>query len=107
MRALGVVFALVLAFAAAVMILVAVDIGDTPTCDDVLSGEAFSVDCFDGSSGQKTISVALAWGSGIAGAIAAFLALAFAVTGRRGRLLVQVAGLAILLGGLSILIGSV
>jgi hypothetical protein len=107
MRALGVIFALVLAFAAAVMILVAIDIGDTPTCEDVLSGEAFAIECFDGSSGQKTISVLLAWASGIVGAIAAFLALAFAITGRRGRLLVQVAGAAIVLGGLSILIGSV
>ncbi len=114
MRALGVVIALVLAFGAAVMIAVAIDIGDTSTCDqffeDVESGQVvpdLDDECFDGSSAQKSISVVLAWGSGIIGAIAVIVALMFAATGNRGPLLARVAGAAVVLGILSILIGSI
>jgi hypothetical protein len=114
MRALAVLIALVLAFGAAVMIAVAVDIGDTATCDDFLeevaSGERvpeLDDECFDGSSAQKSISVVLAWASGIVGVIAVIVALMFAVTGTRGQLLARVAGAAVVLGVLSILIGSI
>jgi hypothetical protein len=114
MRALGVLIALVLAFGAAVMIAVAIDIGDTSTCDqffeDVQSGQVvpeLDDECFDGSEGQKSISVVLAWASGIVGAIAVLVALMFAVTGNRGPLLARVAGAAVALGILSILIGSI
>ena len=114
MRALGILLALVLAFGAAVMILVAIDIGETATCDDffedVASGEVtpdFDDECFDGSSAQKTVSVALAWASGIVGAIAVLVALMFAITGTRGGLLARVAGAAVVLGVLSIVIGSI
>ena len=114
MRALGVLLALVLAFGAAVMIAVAIDIGDTETCDDFLeqvtSGERvldFDDECFEGSSAQKAISVVLAWASGIVGVLAVLLALMFAVTGSRGQLLARVAIAAVVLGGLSILIGSI
>ena len=114
MRALAVLIALVLAFGAAVMILVAIDIGDTATCedffDDVASGQVvpdLDDECFDGSSAQKAISVVLAWASGIVGALAVLVALAFAITGTRGGLLVRLAGAAILIGALSIAIGSV
>ena len=113
MRALGVLVALVLAFGAAVMIAVAVDIGDTATCDDFLqevaSGEReadFDDECFDGSSAQKSISVVLAWASGIVGVLAVLVALMFAATGTRGGLLARVAGAAVVLGVLSILVGS-
>ena len=114
MRALGALLALVLAFGAAVMILVAVDIGDTATCDDyredVESGELvpeLDDECFDGSSAQKSVSVVLAWASGIVGALAALTALLFAITGTRGSLLARLAGAAVALGVLSIVIGSV
>lgn len=110
MRTLAVLFILVLAFAAAVMIMVGVEIGDTPTCDAITAGEEpipADGECFDGASGQKSISVAFAYASGVVGAIAALLGLAFAITGRRGRLLVRLAVAAIVLGGLSILIGSI
>jgi hypothetical protein len=111
LRILALVFALVLAFLAAVMIAVAVDIGDTPTCDDaqqilLAGGTIEGNECFDGSSGAKSASVILAWGSGILGAIAALAGLAFVIMGRRGRLVVQLAVGAIVLGVLSILIGS-
>lgn len=114
MRALGLLLALVLAFGAAVMILVAIDIGDTATCEDfvsdVTSGETtLSLDdeCFDGSSTQKAVSVVLAWASGIVGAVAVLIALMFAFTGTRGGLLARAAGAAVVLGALSIVIGSI
>ena len=108
-RALGVILALALAFACAVMIVAMVEIGDTPTCDDILSGAAAlpsDGECFDGSSGQKTVSLVLGFPSGVLAGIGALAALFFAATGRSGRLLLQLTGAAIVLGGLSILVGS-
>ena len=109
-RVLAVILALALAFACAVMVVAMVDIGDTPTCDDVLSGEAAvpsDGECFDGSSTQKTISLILGWPSAVLAGIAALVALFFTFTGRQGRLVLQLTGAAIVLGALSILIGSV
>lgn len=106
-RALAVLLALALAFAAAVMILLAVDLAEKPICADVGGAERATEDCFDVSAAQKTISTVLAWPAGILCAIAACVSLYFAATGRRGRLVLQVAGAAILLGALSILVGSV
>jgi hypothetical protein len=112
-RALGVVLALALAFASAVMIIAMVDIGDTPRCDDragvqaEILKEGPDAECFDGSSAQKTISLVLGWPSGILAGIAALFALYFAATGRRGRTLLQLVALAIVLGALSIGIGSI
>ena len=108
-RILAVVLALALAFACAVMVIVAIDIGDTATCEDVRAGKALpneDNECYDGSSTAKTIQVVLAWPSGILAGLAALVALYFAATGRRSRLLLQLTGAAILLGGLSILIGA-
>jgi hypothetical protein len=109
-RALAVLGALVLAFACAVMIAVMVDIGSTPTCDDISSGQAAvpsDGECFNGSSTQKTISLVLGWPSGVLAGIAAALLLSYAITGRRGRLAVQGIGLALIMGVLSIAVGSV
>jgi hypothetical protein len=108
-RALGVVLALALAFACAVMVIAMSEIGDTPTCDDILAGKAAlpaDGECFDGSSGQKAASLVLGWPSGVLAGVAALVALYFAGTGRRGRLLLQLTGAAIALGAASILIGS-
>jgi hypothetical protein len=109
-RALGVLLALALAFACAVMVIAMADIGDTPTCDDVLSGKAAlpsDNECFDGSSTQKTINLVLGWPSGVLAGIAALFALYFAATGRRGRTMLQVVAVAVVLGALSIGIGSI
>jgi hypothetical protein len=109
-RVLGLVLALALAFACAVLVIAMADIGDTPTCEDVLSGEVAPPsdnECFDGSSGQKTASLVLGWPSGILAGVAALVALMFVFTGRRGRLLLQLTGAAVVLGALSIGIGSI
>jgi hypothetical protein len=113
MRALAVVLALVLAFGAAVMIAAMVDINDTPRCDDraaliakARENPGQKIDCFDGGSAKKAVVLALGFLGGAIGAIAAIVALLFTITGRRGRLLLQLTALAIALSGLSILIGS-
>jgi hypothetical protein len=109
-RALGVVLALALAFACAVMVIAMADIGDTPTQEDCVAENVEGGSCteyFDGSSAQKTITLVLGYPSGVIAGIAALLALFFAATGRQGRLLLQLTGVAIVLGAASILIGSV
>ena len=110
-RALGVLLALALAFACAVMVIAMVDIGGTPRCDDPAGiAEALAEgenECFDGSSTQKVLTLVLGWPSGILAGIAALVALYFAATGRRGRLLLQLTAAAIALGVLSIVIGSI
>lgn len=109
-RVLGFILALALAFACAVMVVAMIDIGSTPTCEDVLSGaEPLPSDdeCFDGSSGQKVASLVLGWPSGVLAGIAALLALYFAFTGRSGRLLIGLTSAAVVLGAASILVGSV
>ena len=109
-RALAVILALALAFACAVMVIAMADIGSTPPCESILAGEEQVPDdgeCFDGSSAQKTASLVLGWPSGVLAGIAALVALFFAGTGRNGRLLLQLTGAAILLGGASILVGSI
>jgi hypothetical protein len=112
-RALGILLALALAFAAAVMIVAMIDIGDTPTCDDragvaeEIAEEGPDAECFEGSSGQKTASLVLGWPSGVVAAFGALFALYFAATGRGGRTLLTIVGVAVALGALSIGIGSI
>jgi hypothetical protein len=109
-RVLAVILALALAFACAVMVIAMADIGDTPTCEDVRTGAAplpSDLECFDGSSAQKTIALILGWPSGILAGIAALAALFFTVTGTRGRLVLQLTGAAIALGAASLIIGSI
>ena len=104
------ILVLALAFACAVMVIAMSDIGDTPTCDDVLSGKAqlpADNECFDGSSAQKTASLVLGWPSGVLAGIAAL------VGGRSSpppaaadACCSTLTGAAIVLGALSILVGS-
>lgn len=109
-RVLAVILALALAFACAVMVIAMADIGDTPTCEDVRTGAAplpSDLECFDGSSAQKTIALILGWPSGVLAGIAALAALFFTITGTRGRLVLQLTGAAIVLGAASLIIGSI
>ena len=104
-RALGVLLALALAFAAAVMIVAMAEISDTPLQKDCTPPAC--TEYFDGSSGEKTATVVLGYASGAVAAVGALLALFFAFTGRRGRTVLQVAGVAVLLGAVSILISAI
>ncbi len=105
-RLLAVLLALALAFACAVMVMVAIDIADTPLLDDCAADPTCN-EYFEGSSAQKTIYVILAWPSAVLAGLAALTALFFAATGRRGRLLLQLTGAAVVLGALAIVIGSI
>jgi hypothetical protein len=105
-RALGVLLALALLFAGAVMIIAMAEISDTPLLD-ACQADPTCTEYFDGSSAQKTIAVVFGFISGALAAVGALIALYFAATGRRGRLLLQVTGAAIAFGALSLLIGSV
>lgn len=106
MRALAAILALVLAFGAAVMIVVGVDVSDLASCDNpeevIASGE---LECFEGSEGIKPVVVGLAIASGVVGAVGFLLGIAFAITGTRGRLFAQVAVAAVLLAALALIIG--
>jgi hypothetical protein len=109
-RLLGVPLALALGFGCAVMAAAMSDIGGTPTCHDVSIGNAAipsGGECFSGSSIQKAITLGLGWPSSAVAGVAGLVALAFAITGRRGRLALLLAGLGVLLGCLSVLLGSV
>ena len=104
--------AIILAFGAAVIIAVMIDIGGRPRCDDITAlvqakpNANGKVECFDVGSTQRVITLGLGWIGGVLGGLAALLALAFAITGRRGRLLLQLTAAAAIFVGLSILIGS-
>jgi hypothetical protein len=104
-RALSVILFILLLVGCFIMIAAATDIAGTTRCDDVTAG--FSGSCFDGSQVQKVLSVGFAYASGAVGAIAALLAIAFTFTGRRGRLMAVTAVTAVVLAGISILVGSV
>ena len=110
----AVLLALVLAFGCAVMVLVMLDIGDSPRCDDQQalleeqqSTGAVQIECFDGGEVEKIGSLVLGWPGAVLAGLAALLALAFAARGRGGRTLVTVTSVAIVLSGLSILVGSI
>jgi hypothetical protein len=109
-RALGVLLAVALGFGCAVMAGVMSDIRTTPTCHDISVGKAAipaGGECFSGSSLQKAITLGLGWPSGVIAGLAGLVALAFAITGRHGPLALLLAGVATVLGGLSVVLGSV
>jgi hypothetical protein len=106
LRALAVLMALVLGFGAAVMFVAGSEIADTPTQEQVLTGEeALPSDgeVFDGSEGKRSFVVALLYASGVAAAVGAIAAFAFTITGRRGRPVVALTLLAIVLAGIALI----
>lgn len=106
MRLLAVVLSLALALGAAVMIVIALNPDDTPRCDEVQAATLFA-ECFDISKTQETIAMIFAWPAGIAGGLAALLGLRFAISGRRGALLMRLALIAIALGVVVLIAGRV
>ena len=83
------------------------DIGSTPTCQELSLDPPAQGECFSGSSLQKAITLGLGWSGGAISGLAALAALRFVITGRAGQLVIRLAALAVLLAGLSILIGSI
>jgi hypothetical protein len=108
-RVLAVFLCLALLFGCAVMVIAMGDIAGTKICSEVTNAYALAHpggSCFSGSSFQKTVSLALGFSSGTAAGVAGLLMLGFVITGRRVRIALVLAVAAIVLGGLSILIGS-
>lgn len=101
-RVLAVVLALVLAFGAAVMIVLALNPDDTPRCEQVLVGE-----CYDITETQQLVQNIFAIPAGVIGAVAALLALYFAATGRQGKLLVRLTVAAVVLALGAVIVGQV
>lgn len=106
-RVVAVILALVLAFITAVAVIVVVDIGELTPCQDVTSPAQLNDEgeCYDGSDGEKTIAQVLGWPGAALAALAALMALAFAVRGRGGRPLLIVIAVAVVLLGLTLIIG--
>lgn len=109
-RALAVILFILLLVGCFIMIAASTDIAGTTLCRDVTRQfvqQHPNGSCFDGSQVQKVLSVGFGYASGAVGAIAALLAIAFTITGRRGRLVAALAVTALVLAGASILVGSV
>jgi len=107
-RALAVLLALVLAFGAAVMFVVAINPDDTPRCEQLeLQLAAGGGECYDITETQQLIQNIFAIPAGVLATLAALLALYFAATGRQGRLLVRLAGAAVVLGVAAVIVGQV
>ena len=102
------IVALVFLLAGAVMIIVSVDIGEGPRCEQVFSGEEppdEDGECLNDSKSVQTITVVLTFLSGIAAGLTVLAGILFAIRGRGGMLIVITAAAAIVLGGAGLLIG--
>lgn len=101
--------ALVLAFVCAVAVVVMVDVGDTPLCEDVTASQAVlgGFECYDFSGSVKPIVVGAGWIGAILAGIATILALGFAIRGRGGRVLLMSTGAAVAFLAISVLAAQV
>ena len=109
MRFFAVLVTLVLLFGVAVMVIVVINPDDLPLCDDVRSGEATlgpTLECLDSSESMYTATRVVAAAAGIVGALAALLGLYVAFTGRRGALFVRLTVAALVIGGITFLLGE-
>jgi len=104
MRAMAALAAIVLFFGAAVMFVIALNPDDTPRCDEVAETGAVSTECFNISETQQTISSVLSVPAGVLAVFAGLAGLAVAATGRRGELMVRLAGGAVAFGLLTVII---
>ncbi len=108
LRVLAAIGVVVLAFVALVGFIAFADIASTDTCDSVRDGTGQlndDLECYDGSSGLKTIVTAMGFLGSALIAVAAVMSLMFAIRGRGGRPLLMVLGAGVVLFGLSLLIG--
>jgi membrane-associated PAP2 superfamily phosphatase len=108
-RALAVILAIALAITSAVYIVAMTELADLPAGADNCTPPQLGGDCteyFDGSSAQKTAKLITGWPAGVLAGIAALVAVYFAATGRRGRLLMQLTAATVALGAISILISA-
>lgn len=97
----------VLLLLAVVAILVVVDVGGTTPCSEVTSISELNDDgeCYDRSPAVKVIVLIIGSLGALAALAAAALALAYAIRGRGGRLLLQAIGASVVLLALTMIIG--
>jgi hypothetical protein len=107
-RILAVIGGLVWGIMGIALIVVGFDIIDAPLCSDpeALAGAFLGEECYDGSSTQRFFDLLFGFPAGVLGVVTAGLAVYFAATGQRGRLLVQVGIAALVLFGGSLLVGA-
>ena len=109
MRFFAVLATLVLLFGVAVMVIVVINPDNLPLCEDVASGDAQlgpTNECLDSSETEYTLTRIVAAAAAVVGGLAALLGLVVAFTGRRGSLMVKLTVVALVLGGLTFLIGE-
>ena len=106
LRALAGLLALALAFAAAVLIGLAVDTADQPTRDDCVATEGCR-EYFDGGSAQKATTVAFLGLGGAFGVAGVIVCLMVATSGAGSRLMLPVTGIAILFGAIGVVVANV
>jgi len=96
------VLILLLAFVVLVFMVIVINPDDIPRCDDGLSSEG---ECFDVTETQRTLQIVVSIVGSVVGALAALAALYFTVTGRRGRLVLQLTGATFAVGLLLVIVG--
>ncbi len=109
LRVGAVVGAFVLAIVCAVAVAVMVDVNDTLLCDEVGTAQQRigGYECYDFSSSVKPIVVGAGWIGAVLAGVAALLALAFAIRGRGGRILVLVTAVAGVFLAISVLAAQI
>jgi hypothetical protein len=105
LRILAVVGGLLWGIMGIALIVVGFDIIDAPLCSEPEDIE-FGEECYDGSSTQRIFDLLFGFPAGILGVVTAGLAVYFAATGLRGKLLLQTAIAALVLFGGSLLVGA-
>lgn len=108
LRILAAFGVLVIGLAALIGFIAFASIGGTDTCDAVLDGSGTlnsDGECYDGSSGLKTIVTILGFAGSVLLAVAAVMALMFTIRGRGGRPLLYTLGAGVALFGISLIIG--
>ena len=110
-RALSVLLALALLFAAVVMALNAIEVADSVSCSDRAAiraeiAEGNAVECYEHSDTAKTATVFFGFASAAFAAIAAVCALMMAFSARMNGWLMPSTAVAIALGAVTILINN-
>lgn len=93
---------LVLAFIVLVLVVIVINPDDVPRCEDGVSAEG---ECFDVTETERTLQIVVSIVGAVVGTAAALAALYFAITGRRGRLVLQLAGATFAVALLLVIVG--
>jgi hypothetical protein len=104
LRGLAALLALALAFAAAVLIALAVDAADQKLREDCHTA---GCEYFDGGSAQRAVTVAFLGLGGLFGVAGVMVCLLVATSGGSSRWMLPVTGMAILFGAIGVVVANV